>query len=75
MADLITRGLVKKAVEQGNELAQTVGNHTEQLETMTTELGKKIKSSNIKEIRDNGNVFEYSLNGTAWKPVHKGSQS
>ena len=42
---------------------------------MMTELGKKIKSSKIKEIRDNGNVFEYSLNGIAWKPVHKGSQS
>ena len=75
MADLNARGLAKKAIEQGNELAQTVGNHTEQLETMTTELGKKIKSSKIKEIRDNGNVFEYSINEIAWKPVHKGSQS
>jgi hypothetical protein len=44
-------------------------------EKVATPLANKVTSTNVKEIRDNANVFEYSLDGTTWKQVQGGGSS
>jgi hypothetical protein len=39
---------------------------------LNSQLGEKVKSQSIKEIRDNSNVFEYSLDGLNWKQILAG---
>jgi hypothetical protein len=41
-------------------------------ENLNTQLSEKVKSTNIKEIRDNANAFEYSLDGLTWKKILSG---
>jgi hypothetical protein len=39
---------------------------------ITTQMAEKVSSTNIKNIRDNTDVFEYSIDGTTWKQVQGG---
>ena len=41
-------------------------------EQVAAPLAKKVESTNIKQIRDNSNIFEYSLDGATWKQVQGG---
>jgi BppU N-terminal domain len=68
-----TEPLIPLTNEETNSLKEEVSSLGQDIQTLASSVEKKVESTNIKSIRDNTNVFEYSLDGTIWKPVQGGS--
>jgi hypothetical protein len=62
-----TQAFELRAKEKGTE--QTEDNSSDAISLLVD----KVSSTNIKKVRDNSNVFEYSTDGATWKQVQGGS--